>query len=85
MFHSIGNGTIKTTTGSGGFGINTGYNVNPRCALEVDGIVYIHNNSPYAVINNPVVSGSLTIGGIMLIMVVVIIGLLVQLGYCRNI
>ena len=37
IYHSIGNGTIKTTTGSGGFGINTGYGNNPRCHLEVNG------------------------------------------------
>ena len=52
IHHSIGNGTIKTTTGSGGFGINTGYNVNPRCHLEVNGIACIHNGSPLAAINN---------------------------------
>ncbi len=31
IYHSIGNSGIKTTTGPGGFGFNTGYNVNPRC------------------------------------------------------
>ena len=64
IYHSIGNGTIKTTTGPGGFGINTGWDVNPRCALEVSGIACIHNGSPYAVANNFMQSGSLTIGGI---------------------
>ncbi len=63
IYHSIGNGSIKTITGSGGFGINTGENVNPRCSLEVHGIACIHNGSPYAVTNNFMQSGSLTIGG----------------------
>jgi hypothetical protein len=44
---TIGNGTIKTTTGSGGFGINTGYNVNPRCALEVNGIGLLRSGALY--------------------------------------
>ncbi len=43
--------------------INTGFNVNPRCALEVNGIGCIHNGSPYAVANNFMASGNLTIGG----------------------
>ena len=64
IYHSIGNGTIKTTTGSGGFGNNTGYNVNPRCQLEVNGLACIHNGSPVAAVNNYMQSGSLTIGGI---------------------
>ncbi len=63
IYHSIGNGSIKTTTGAGGFGINTGFNVNPRCALEVNGIANIHNGSLYAVSNNFMSAGSLTIGG----------------------
>ncbi len=63
IYHSIGNSGVKTTTGPGGFGINTGYNVNPRCVLEVAGIACIHNGSPYAVSNNFMTAGSLTIGG----------------------
>ena len=63
IYHSIGNGTIKTTTGSGGFGINTGYGNNPRCQLEVNGYACIHNGSGVAAVNNYMASGSLTIGG----------------------
>ena len=63
IYHSIGNGTIKTTTGPGGFGINTGYNVNPRCHLEVAGRACIHNGSPLAAVSNFMQSGSLAIGG----------------------
>jgi hypothetical protein len=44
------------------FGINTGSN-NPRCQLEVAGIANIHDNNPYAVLNNNMALGSLTIGG----------------------
>ena len=63
IYHSIGNSGVKTTTGPGGFGINTGFNVNPRCALEVAGVACIHNGSPHAIPNNRMQSGSLTIGG----------------------
>jgi hypothetical protein len=61
IYHSIGNSGVKTTTGPGGFGINTGFNVNPRCALEVSGKACIHNGSPSGI--TYMQSGSLTIGG----------------------
>jgi hypothetical protein len=64
VYHSIGNASMKTTTGSGGFGINTGYNVNPRCALEASGVACVDNASPSAPINDFMQSGSLTIGGV---------------------
>jgi hypothetical protein len=51
-----------TTTLSNSVAVNT--TSIPICALEVGGVTCIHNGSPYAVANNKMQSGSLTIGGI---------------------
>jgi hypothetical protein len=42
--------------------IYTGYNVNPKCALEVKGVVNIHNGTPFAINNYTLNNGSLIIG-----------------------
>jgi len=47
-------------TTNGRVGINT---TSPNCQLTVAGLANIHNGSPYAVSNNFMQSGSLTIGG----------------------
>jgi hypothetical protein len=52
---------LFTVRPSGFVGINTN---NPNCHLTVAGLANIHNGSPYAVANNYMQSGSLTIGGV---------------------
>jgi hypothetical protein len=52
---------LFTVRPSGFVGIDT---KEPNCHLTVAGIANIHNGSPYAVQNNQMQSGSLTIGGI---------------------
>jgi len=49
-----------TILGNGNIGIGT---TDPKCHLQVNGIGNINNGSPYAVANNFMQSGSLTIGG----------------------
>jgi hypothetical protein len=49
--------------------------------LIVNGIANFHNDSPYALNNSFMQSGSLTIGGIMLIMEMELVGLVILLVY----
>lgn len=63
IFNTFGRGTSATPdmmiTSNGNVGINV---VSPNCKLDVRGIVNITNTNPYAVPNNKMQSGSLTIG-----------------------
>ena len=44
------------------FGVNTGYNVNLKCALEIRGVANISNGNSYAINNYTLNNGNLVIG-----------------------